>query len=97
MDRHSFQFLPVHRERGLALKSTISSLVYVGFRTKLFTEHHSDSLCISSLWAVLSSREMRPTTVVSANFMMLLDEWTGVQRIKKRCSERSLEVLQCLV
>lgn len=63
-------------ELSFLVRSCISSLVLVVFKTRLLTPHWQS---ISSLYAKSSPSEMSPTTVKSsANFVMVFNEWTGV-------------------
>ena len=62
------------------LQSRINSFVFVVFSDRLLSEHHTVSFCTSSLYADSSSSDMSPITVVSsANLMMVLVGWVGVQ------------------
>ena len=69
-----------HAEMQYSSTLSISSFVFVVFRDRLLSEHHTSSFCNSSLSADSSSPEISPITVVSsANLMMVLVGWVGVQ------------------
>lgn len=60
------------------LKSMIISLVFPVPRSRLLAEHHADTCLTLSLPAASSPLEMT-TVVFTANFLITLKEWEGVQ------------------
>lgn len=66
--------------RGLLSSPSNFSLVLLVFGSRLFVDHQATSHQTSSLYAVSSPSEMRPTNVVSlANFTMMLESYMGTQ------------------
>ena len=57
------------------LQSITISFVLLAFNRRLFALHQAVSLWTTSLYAVSSTPEMRPTTVVSSTNLTMMLEW----------------------